>query len=120
MSIEPLSRNMPSVPPSDAESAPSAERSGPAIISLLQQAADAAKRNEDRAKAIAQRLSQDVQALEQRNQVLEARLRELQDRAVRAEQWLLHIYDEIHVQLIEQSPSLIADGSAERRQRAAS
>ena len=105
-------------PGAEGENITSSERSGPAIISLLQQAADVARRNEDRAKAVNQRLMQEMQSLEHRNQVLEARVRELQDRAVRAEQWLLHIYDEIHVQLIQHSPPHITDGAIEERKRA--
>lgn len=93
-------------PAPDRETVPPAERSGPAIISLLQQSADAARRNEERAKAMAQHLADEVKTLEQRNQMLEARVQDLNERAARAEQWLLHIYDEIHAQLIEQSPTI--------------
>lgn len=99
----------------DKDQAPPAERSGPAIISLLQQSADVARRNEERAKAMAQRLSEELKALEQRNQMLEARVRDLNERAARAEQWLLHIYDEIHAQLVEQSPPISVDRGPDYR-----
>ena len=101
--------------PDDAGRIPPAEQSGPAIISLLQQAADVARRNEERAKAMAAQLGEQVDTLERENNSLQQQVHDFQERAVRAEQWLLHIYDEIHVKLIEQSPSISADAQADQR-----
>jgi hypothetical protein len=115
MTTEQLAHRAPRPTVNDNDSLPRAERSGPAIISLLQQAADAARRNEERAKATAARLTEEVKVLEERNQILELRVRELNERAARAEQWLLHIYDEIHTQLIERGPPLAAGDGAEPR-----
>lgn len=98
----------------DNDSLPPAERSGPAILTLLKQAADVARRNEQRAQATAARLAEEVRTLEARNQLLEARLRELNERATRAEQWLLHIYDEIHNQFVEHSPPAAAGDAPAR------
>ena len=101
--------------PEDAGRIPPAEQSGPAIISLLQQAADVARRNEERAKAMASQLAGQVDTLERENSSLQQQVHDFQERAVRAEQWLLHIYDEIHVKLIEQSPSITADAPVDPR-----
>ncbi|NIK45724.1 hypothetical protein [Variibacter gotjawalensis] len=77
------------------------ERSGQAIIALLQQAADASRRNEDRAHARAEQLAEEVRDLENRMQQLEAHARHYQERATQAEKWLLRIYTEIQQRLIE-------------------
>jgi uncharacterized protein YlxW (UPF0749 family) len=114
MIAEQLAQRAPRPTVNDNESLPPAERSGPAIISLLQQAADVARRNEERAKAVAERLRDEVRLLEERNQTLETRVRELNERAARAEQWLLHIYDEIHAQLIERAPDSAGNGVSSR------
>ncbi len=77
------------------------ERSGQAIIALLQQAADASRRNEDRAQARAEQLAEELREAETRMQQLEAHARHYQDRATQAEKWLLRIYTEIQQRLIE-------------------
>lgn len=77
------------------------ERSGQAIIALLQQAADAARRNEDRAHARAEQLAEELREMEGRLQQLEEHARHYQDRATQAEKWLLRIYTEIQQRLIE-------------------
>lgn len=74
------------------------DRSGEAIIYLLQQAADAARANEDRAAGISQNLSAELQAAEDRAAQLEAEVQACQDRAFRAEKWLLRVYREIEEQ----------------------
>jgi folate-binding Fe-S cluster repair protein YgfZ len=78
-----------------------AERSGKAIIGLLQQAADAAQRNEERAKALAQQLAEELRAAHRRVAELEAQLRDFQARASNAEEWLMHIHDQIREKLID-------------------
>lgn len=89
----------------------SAQRSGQAIISLLQQAADVAKRNEERAKAQAVHLAEELRASEERYRQMEARLRHFEARAAEAENWLLRIYDEIQDRLIEP----MSDGAQQER-----
>ena len=74
------------------------DRSGEAIISLLQQAADAARANEDRAANILHKLSAELQAAEDHAAQLEAQVQACQDRAFRAEKWLLRVYREIEEQ----------------------
>ena len=104
MSPEQLAQVAPRPTVNDNDSLPPAERSGPAILTLLKQAAETARSNEQRAHATTARLAEQVRVLEERNQALEAKLRELNERATRAEQWLLHIYDEIHNQFVAHSP----------------
>ena len=87
--------------PARNSDANSAQRSGQAIVSLLQQAADVAKRNEERAKAQALHLAEELRASEERCRQMEARLRHFETRAAEAESWLLRIYDEIQDRLIE-------------------
>jgi len=94
---------------------PPAERSGPAIIDLLQQAADSTRRSEERAKAASLKLTDDVRRLEQQNAALQTRVSELQERATRAEQWLMHIYEQIHAQFIQ--PAAPPAPAAERQLR---
>jgi hypothetical protein len=77
-----------------------AQRSGQAIISLLQQAADAARRNEERAKAQALHLADELRASEERCRAIEARLRHFEARAVEAEEWLLRVHAEVQERLI--------------------
>jgi len=74
---------------------------GEATISLLQQAADAARDNEDRAAGIAQQLSAQVQAADDRVAQLEADVQAYQDRAFRAEEWLLRVHKEIEDKFFE-------------------
>ena len=51
------------------------DRSGQAIIALLQEAADAVRANEDRAMSVAQKLSGQIQTVEDRAKQLEADVR---------------------------------------------
>jgi hypothetical protein len=78
------------------------DRSGHAIVALLQEAAQAARANEDRAAGIAQKLSQQLQAAEDRAAQLEADVQHYQDRAFRAEKWLLRVYKEIEDKFFKQ------------------
>jgi hypothetical protein len=71
------------------------DRCGEATVSLLQQAAQAAHANEERAAGIARKLSAQLKATEDRVAQLEAELQHAENRAVRAEKWLLHISQEI-------------------------
>jgi len=71
------------------------DRSGRAIISLLHEAAEAARANEERAMIVARNLSDKVQAAEERVTDLEAELAQSENHALRAEEWLLRLHKEI-------------------------
>jgi chromosome segregation ATPase len=71
------------------------DRSGQAIISLLQQAADTANNNCDRAMELAHKLSMQLRAAEERIRELESDVSHYHDRAQRAEKWLARIYKDI-------------------------
>jgi|ERR1043166_3888304 exonuclease VII small subunit len=71
------------------------DRSGQAIVSLLQQAADTANSNCERAMDLAHKLSMQLRTAELRIRELEEDVRTYHDRAQRAEQWLARIYKDI-------------------------
>jgi hypothetical protein len=71
------------------------ERSGEAIVTLVQQAANVAKDNCGRALDVAHKLSMQLRATEERIKELEQDVRHYHDRAMRSEQWLARIYMEI-------------------------
>jgi len=71
------------------------DRSGQAIIELLQQAAETASNNCDRAMELAHKLSMQLRAAEERIRELEADTNHYHDRAQRAETWLARIYKDI-------------------------
>jgi hypothetical protein len=79
------------------------DRSGHAIVALLQEAAQVASSNCDRAMDVAHKLSGQLRAAEDRAKQLEAELRHYQDRAFRAEKWLLRVYKEIEDKFFNQS-----------------
>src|SRR4051812_17709151 len=89
-------------PPEDSE----LDRSGRAIVSLLQRAAQAARADEERAMLVARKLSAEVRAAEDRALELEAELSRSQERASRAEEWLLRVYKEIEVNFFDQNASV--------------
>jgi hypothetical protein len=78
-----------------------AEQSGQAIVSMLRQAADVAKRNEERAKAQAQAFGQELRAARMRIESLEAELDNVEQRALEAEDWLLRVFQEVKAKFIE-------------------
>jgi hypothetical protein len=92
---------------------PSAQRSGQAIIALLQQAADVARRNEERAKAQAIHLAEELRVCEERCHAMEARLRHFEARAAEAEGWLMRIHDEVQERLL----APLSGGQPERAAR---
>jgi hypothetical protein len=97
-----LTRNiLPFDPLARGKDADELDQFGEATISLLQQAADAARDNEDRAAGIAQRLSAQLRAAEDRAAELEADVQAYQDRAFRAEEWLLRVHQEIEDKFFE-------------------
>jgi exonuclease VII small subunit len=71
------------------------DRSGEAIIELLQQAAETANSNCDRAMELAHKLSQQLRSAEERIRELESDTNHFHDRAQRAEKWLARIYKDI-------------------------
>jgi hypothetical protein len=76
------------------------DRSGEAIVALLQQAANLSNESCDRAMSLAHRLSIQLRAAEDRIKQLQVELAQLQDRSARAEKWLSRIYQEIEQKLI--------------------
>ncbi|HLQ93900.1 MAG TPA: hypothetical protein VK148_28100 [Xanthobacteraceae bacterium] len=85
------------------------ERSGQAIVALLQQAADSANSNCDRAMEYAHKISVQLRASDERIKELEGDLRHFQDRAERAEEraqraesWLVRIYKDVEQRFFEQ------------------
>ncbi|MCC6889349.1 MAG: hypothetical protein IT536_12510 [Hyphomicrobiales bacterium] len=71
------------------------DRSGHAIVAMLQEAVDVAKQNCERAMDIAHKLSLQLRAAEDRIAQLEGDIRHYQDRAARAEKWMQRIHSEI-------------------------
>jgi hypothetical protein len=71
------------------------DRSGQAIVELLQQAAETANSNCDRAMELAHKLSLQLRAAEERIRELESDTNHFHDRAQRAEKWLARIYKDI-------------------------
>jgi hypothetical protein len=86
------------------------DRSGQAIVALLQQAADTASTNCDRAMDLAHKLSMQLRAAEERIKELENDIRHFHDRAQRAEKWLVRIYKDIEEKFFEHKP-----GKSEQR-----
>jgi len=79
------------------------DRSGHAIVALVEEAAQVARMNEDRATGMAQELSNQVQVAEDRASQLEAEVQHYRDRAFRAEKWLLQVYKEIEKKFFNQN-----------------
>ena len=81
------------------------DRSGQAIVALLQEAAESATVNCDRAMDMAHKLSIQLRAAEERVRELELEMRHYQDRAQRAEKWLVRIYNDIEERFFETKKS---------------
>jgi hypothetical protein len=71
------------------------DKAGHTVMGLLQQAAGTAAHNCQQALDVAHKLSLQLRAAEDQLKALEAEVRHYQDRAKRAEQWLLRIAEEI-------------------------
>jgi hypothetical protein len=71
------------------------DRSGQTIVVMLQEAVEVAKLNCDRAMDIAHKLSLQLRNAEDKVKQLETDIRYYQERAVRAEKWMLRIQQEI-------------------------
>ena len=89
------------------------DRSGLAIVSMLQEAVDVAKQNCERAMDIAHKLSLQLRAAEDRIAQLEGDIRHYQDRATRAEKWMNRIHSEIEDRFFK-DPN-IAPNNTQRR-----
>jgi hypothetical protein len=79
------------------------DRSGDAIIALLEKAARGADEDCKRAMDLAHKLSLQLRAAEDRANQLQAHVNYFQDRAVRAENWMTRIHNEIEKKLINQT-----------------
>jgi hypothetical protein len=77
------------------------DNSGHAIMVLLQEAATVAKGNSERAMDLAHKLSIQLRNAEDRIKELEGDIQHYQDRALRAEKWLVRIYQEIEQKFID-------------------
>ena len=89
------------------------DKTGRAIVALLQEAANLAQENTGRAASMAHRLSMELREAEDRIKQLEADARLLEARAVRAEQWLVHIYGEIDKNFVRRISSADTAAAAE-------
>ena len=78
------------------------DRSGAAILALVQQAADWAKEDCDRAKSMAHELSLQLKAAEDRAEKLQAQVKQLEGKISHAEHWLAHVYKEINDKFFKQ------------------
>jgi len=72
-----------------------ADDSGRAIVALLQKAAEMADGDCARTMDLAHKLSSQIQLAEERGSELEAEAAHFRNRAVRAEEWLQHIHNEV-------------------------
>jgi hypothetical protein len=82
------------------------DRSGQAIVVMLQEAVDVAKQNCERAMDIAHKLSLQLRAAEDRISQLEGDVRYYQERASRSEKWLLRIQQEIEEKFFRENAGM--------------
>jgi len=73
---------------------------GQAIVAQIRTAAGLAKEDCDRAMSLAHKLSMELRAAEDRTHQMVTEVQHWRDRAVRAEQWLRTIQDEIEEKLL--------------------
>ena len=78
------------------------DRSGDAIVALVQQAAIVAREDCDRAMSMAHKLALQLEASEDRADKLEAKVKQLEHDANKAEDWLAHIYKQIEGKFFEE------------------
>jgi hypothetical protein len=84
------------------DQADTVDRSGGAILALLQKAADSAKDDCDRALSMAHQLSLQLRAAEDRAAELEAKIKQMEASAHKAEDWMVFIHKEIENKLLSQ------------------
>lgn len=82
------------------------DRSGQAIVTMLEQAVNVAEQNCERAMDIAHRLSLQLREAEDRIAQLEGDIRHYQDRAFRAEKWMNRIHSEIEERFFKNGAAL--------------
>jgi DNA repair ATPase RecN len=82
------------------------DRSGHAIVSMLQQAVDVAQQNCERAMDIAHKLSLKLREAEDRIAQLEGDCRHYQERAARAEKWMHRIQNEVEDRFFKNGSAL--------------
>ena len=90
------------------------ERSAQVIVTLIKQAAQAAKSRSDHARDVAQKLSAALGLAEKRVSELEAEISQYRDRAIRAEDWLLRVSKEIEEQFFSDGGAQPPDPRAVR------
>jgi hypothetical protein len=78
------------------------DRSGGAIMSLLQQAADVAREDCERAQSMAHELALRLRAAEDRAEKLQAQVKLLEAKVAHAEHWLARVYNEIDSRFFKQ------------------
>lgn len=91
------------------------DKSGSAIITLLHQAAEAAKADYEHAAQTAHQLAIQLRAAEDRAERLQEQVKQLQQQALHAEDWLERIHTEIAERFLRKPPER---SLPERRQRA--
>jgi chromosome segregation ATPase len=87
---------------------------GQAIVAQIRTAADLAKEDCDRAMSLAHKLSMELRAAEDRTQQMAQEVEHWQERAVRAEQWLRTIQQEVEEKLLTRRSFSGAEGVAVR------
>jgi predicted nucleic acid-binding Zn-ribbon protein len=78
----------------------SIDQAGQSLLALIKDAANFSKESIERAMTMAHRVSHELRAAEERIRQLEADIKHLESRAMRAEQWLEVIKNEIEVKLV--------------------
>jgi septal ring factor EnvC (AmiA/AmiB activator) len=78
------------------------DRSGGAIMGLLQQAADIAREDCERAQAMAHELTLRLRAAEDRSEKLQSQVKQLEAKVAHAEHWLARVYNEIDSRFFKQ------------------
>jgi hypothetical protein len=87
---------------SGASQVDTVDKSGSAILALLDRAADAAKEDCQRALEMAHQLSLQLRAAEDRIIKLEVKVKQLENDAHKAEDWLTYIQKEIENKFLNQ------------------
>ena len=87
---------------------------GQAIVAQIRTAAGLAKEDCDRAMSLAHKLSMELRAAEDRTHQMVTEVQHWRDRAVRAEQWLRTIQDEIEGKLLVRRSFTAAEEAALR------
>jgi chromosome segregation ATPase len=87
---------------------------GQAIVAQIRTAAGLAKEDCDRAMSLAHKLSMELRAAEDRTHQMVTEVQHWRDRAVRAEQWLRTIQDEIEEKLLVRRSFTAAEEAALR------